>query len=212
VHGRGLKLEFGVKGGPRAAEAWVRTIQLSLLAYQHQAKRKFLKTSTPRASPCVCACVRALLTCLRHAILTHSDEAFGKERTCARSSALRLAQRRAGLQLGAAARRSVFAVGIRRPRLPLRPLFLPRLSLGTTNRFPVPFLQLMYSIYHLSLCEVCPRFLCRPTSCPDSRLRSWSRCAMMHRHMPHHPGSSPLSSDVNGANITSGVWEGKRFC
>lgn len=49
VHGRGLKLEFGVKGGPRAAEAWVRTIQLSLLAYQHQAKRKFLKTTMRRS-------------------------------------------------------------------------------------------------------------------------------------------------------------------
>jgi hypothetical protein len=63
VHGRGLKLEFGVNGGPRAAEAWVRSIQLSLLAYQHQAKRKFLKTSTPRASPCVRARVRA---CVAH--------------------------------------------------------------------------------------------------------------------------------------------------
>jgi hypothetical protein len=140
VHGRGLKLEFGVNGGPRAAEAWVRSIQLSLLAYQHQAKRKFLKTSTPRASPCV----RALLISLAcHAISIRSDEAFGKERTIARSSGpLRLAQRRAGLQLGAAARRSVFAVNIRRPRLPLRPLFLPRLSLGTANRFPVTFPQL----------------------------------------------------------------------
>lgn len=47
MHGaRGLKIEFGVEGGPRAAETWVRSIQLALLAFQHQAKRKYLKTST----------------------------------------------------------------------------------------------------------------------------------------------------------------------
>lgn len=55
VHGaRRLKIEFGVEGGLRAAEAWVRSIQLSLLAFQHQAKRKYLKTSThecPSAFP-----------------------------------------------------------------------------------------------------------------------------------------------------------------
>lgn len=46
MHGaRGLKVEFGAEGGPRAAEAWVRSIQLALLAFQHQAKRKYLKTS-----------------------------------------------------------------------------------------------------------------------------------------------------------------------
>lgn len=49
VHGgRGLKIDFGAEGGGRGAETWVRSIQLSLLAYQHHTKRKFLKTTLRR--------------------------------------------------------------------------------------------------------------------------------------------------------------------